>query len=395
MIEALHLFANHKVTGPAELALETARWIPIVDPGLRCPFYSSAIPKPSENKDRWLQQLARERGVPEPPFSDILLGKHFSPFSALRDALKLRRHLKAAPPEIIHTHSPNDHLLAALACRGAAAPLILRTVYDGEAPKNKARARFALARAERIICLSESVAEHLRTGPYGLDSAAVLHMPPPIDTERFDPRRPDIPELRARLDIAADAPVYGIVARMQTHRRFEVLIEAIARVAKARPEARAIIVGRGTNQQAVARDPIAQQGLSEFVRFSGYLKGEDYVGVLKAMDLKVFLVPGSDGTCRAVREALAMGVPVIAARRGMLPEIVRHERSGLVIEDEPEALAAAILGLLGDDGRRAAYAQGAREDAEQRFAFRTYAGRLARLYRELTDSSELSSPAKS
>lgn len=388
-LEALHLFANNKITGPAELALETARWLPIAAPRVRATFYSSAPPASDETRDRWLQQLARERGIPEPSWQDVRLPKHFSPLSGLRDMRRLTRHLRAAPPALIHTHSNNDHFIGGLAARralGASVPIV-RTLYDGEPPRARMRLRYAFRKlTDRLICLSSAVAEALLGGDFGLDPERVLVWTPPIDTERFDPSR-ELPDLRARLDIAADAPVYGIVARMQTHRRFEVLIEAIKQVSAARPEARCIIVGRGTNQQTVARDPVAEQGLSEFVRFAGYVSGDDYVGVLKALDLKVFLVPGSDGTCRAVREALSMGVPVVAARRGMLPEIVRDGHDGRVIDDEPETLAATILELLDDTERRRQMSAQARQRAVEEGSFRAYSARLGGLYEELCATS--------
>ena len=61
--------------------------------------------------------------------------------------------------------------------------------------------------------------------------------------------------------------------------------------------------------------------------------------------MKVFLVPGSDGSCRAARELMAMGKPVIAAKRGMLPEIIDDGVNGLLIDDSPKNLAAAIINL--------------------------------------------------
>ena len=77
-----------------------------------------------------------------------------------------------------------------------------------------------------------------------------------------------------------------------------------------------------------------------------------------------------------------MGVPVIAARRGMLPELVQHDETGLVIEDDPETLASAILSLLSAPERRRGMGAQARRVAEERFSFRRYAESIAEIYRE-------------
>lgn len=388
MIKALHLFANHKITGPAELALETARWLDLVDNDVRPSFYSSYVKSQGHKKDRWLQILAKERKVPEPSWTGVKLPKHFSPISAYLDARRLVSHLKSDPPHIIHTHSANDHLIGGFAARRLKnpSPAIVRTLYDGQAPLPANRKRYAYTSlTDHLICLSKTVAEAM-AADYDLPDDKISVLPPPIDTTRFDPAR-ELPDIRAKLGIAEDALVYGIVARMQTHRRFEVLIDAMEMVSKELPEARAIIVGRGTNQDLVARQPVAERGLSEHVIFSGYLSGDDYVGVLKAMDLKLFLVPGSDGTCRAAREALAMGIPVLAARRGMLPEIVQDGVTGRVIEDKAENLAKSIIELLNDAKSREILAANARKDSVERCSFQAYAQSLERIYKGLIESS--------
>jgi glycosyltransferase involved in cell wall biosynthesis len=116
-------------------------------------------------------------------------------------------------------------------------------------------------------------------------------------------------------------------------------------VSKHDPRIKLLIVGRGTKMREVAIEPVERMRLTNCVTFAGYRVGQEYVDTLACMDVKVFLVPGTDGTCRAVREAMAMEKPIIAARRGMLPEIVDHGVNGIVVEDSPEALAEAIRHL--------------------------------------------------
>jgi glycosyltransferase involved in cell wall biosynthesis len=124
-------------------------------------------------------------------------------------------------------------------------------------------------------------------------------------------------------------------------------------------------------------------GLSDTVQFAGYVRGDDYVALVASFDVKVFLVPGSDGTCRAVREALALGVPVVASRRGMLPELVRDGRTGVLVGEEAGDLAAALEGLAGDRGRLGQMAREARQDARERFDLARHGAELRRIYSEL------------
>ena len=70
------------------------------------------------------------------------------------------------------------------------------------------------------------------------------------------------------------------------------------------------------------------------------------------MDLFTYLVPGSDGTCRALREAAALGLPLVGTRRGAIPEIIVPGETGLLVEPESaRALAAGLGEVLADPAR--------------------------------------------
>ena len=123
-------------------------------------------------------------------------------------------------------------------------------------------------------------------------------------------------------------------------------------------------------------------GLKDHVIFTGYQLHE-YPEVLATLDMKVFLVPGSDGSCRAVREAMAMGKPVIVARRGMLPEIVEDGVSGVVVEDSPENLADAIVSLVRDVPLRKKMGEAAMRRMQDEFNLEMQSVMIEEVYKEL------------
>jgi glycosyltransferase involved in cell wall biosynthesis len=82
---------------------------------------------------------------------------------------------------------------------------------------------------------------------------------------------------------------------------------------------------------------------------------------------------------------MAMNVPVIAARRGVLPELVGDGQRGLVIDDTPENLADAILKLAKDRERRIMFGQHAREFAVENFSFNRHAHIVGGIYRQLEE----------
>ena len=196
--------------------------------------------------------------------------------------------------------------------------------------------------------------------------------------ERFSPGAA-APSVRAALGLLPRHRVVGVVARVQRHRRFDLLLEAMALLAARDPEARLLVVGRGTHMQEVLALPAQRLGIRERVVFAGY-RDEDYPEVLRSCDVFTFPVPGSDGSCRALLEAAASGLPAVATARGALPEIVVSEDTGLIVEERAAAFAAAWETLLGDGMRRAAMGISARRRAEACFGPERLASEVARLY---------------
>ena len=123
-------------------------------------------------------------------------------------------------------------------------------------------------------------------------------------------------------------------------------------------------------------------GVEKWVVLGGY-QTSDYLDTLACMDIFVFLMAGSDGTARALREAMAMGKPVIVANRGMLPELVEDGISGLVVNDTPDELARAALQLLRHPERRETLGKAAYQKAHRDFQLDSQVEAVERFYQEM------------
>lgn len=377
-MKVLHLFSNAKWTGPAEPALNLC--VALRRAGVDADFACSPDAGDAINK---VVETARDRGIE--PILSFRLNKHNNPVSNALDRTRLGRYLKTHPYDLIHCHLDNDHRIAGGLARKMAIPLVRSSYYGGGFP-GKPRFSRLLATAAHLIEPSHIAGEH-DARVHGLQSSARSVVPGAVDVERFDPVR-EVPDGRRWLNIPADAFVVGIVARMQTHRHYEDFFEAIRLLVTKHANAHVIVVGRGTRQEQVAKEPVRRFGLAGHVHFPGYLDGENYVGMLKAFDVKVFLVPGSDGTCRAVRECMAMRKPVVVADRGMLREIVDDGRNGIVCDGSAEALFQSLDHLACD--RQLVHRMGtaAREKAVVHYSLDAQAAAVKVIYQRLLDDSD-------
>jgi glycosyltransferase involved in cell wall biosynthesis len=98
------------------------------------------------------------------------------------------------------------------------------------------------------------------------------------------------------------------------------------------------------------------------------------------------LVPGSDGSCRAVREALACGKPVIATRKGILPELIRDGETGLLIEERPADLVRAILSMCRNNDFRLQSSRAARQYAKSILSPDRYVKRMLACYETICNN---------
>jgi glycosyltransferase involved in cell wall biosynthesis len=371
-LRVLHLFSNYEWTGPAEPAISlVAR---LCEEGVDALLRSSGFTK-GDPVNHVVEQ-ARARGVE--PVTDLKLAKHRAPWRDWSDVRRLRGIVVRESVDLVHCHLPNDTQIADRALRSLPIPWV-RSLYatdpDGVEPGELERLRAAFT----TFVFSERMEQALRAR--GFPPQRVLRLEAAVDLERFGPG-PDSSARRSALGLTPGHFVAGIVARVQPQRRFDLLLDTAELVASQVPEFRLLVIGRGSKLESVAREPARRRGLLDrVVLFPGYFQGAEYVDVLRALDVKLFLVPGTDGTARAVREALACGLPVLATERGILPELIRDGTTGRVLEESPQAFARALVELYRNPEARRRMGEAARQDALRRFDPYLQARRVAEAYR--------------
>jgi glycosyltransferase involved in cell wall biosynthesis len=194
---------------------------------------------------------------------------------------------------------------------------------------------------------------------------------PPVDTERFVPSMERRREVREQVGIPADAPVVGTVSSLNPMKGLEHFLAAAAIVARARPEAWFVAVGGAPASHHAYGDRLRRQAdelaLPNPVVFAG--EQPDVERWYPAFDVDLITsVPRSEGTTTTALEAQSCGVPVVATRVGAVADVVSDGVTGLLVEPEqPDAIAHAVLRLLGGETLRTQMGAAGREAAIERF----------------------------
>jgi glycosyltransferase involved in cell wall biosynthesis len=285
--------------------------------------------------------------------------------------------------DIVHAHDYKTNLLALLlARRTGIIPLSTAHGYTGHSRIERylyyPADRRLLARFPLVIAVSSQLRETLiRAGAKPQRVRTVLNG---IDYGQFRRISEDVAAARASFGFNGDETVVGGVGRAEPQKRFDVLLDAFARLAPRYPQLRLLIAGEGSLRAHLERQA-AQLGVADRCRFPGHCPRIPQV--YHALDL---LVQSSDyeGTPNVVLEAMAFETPIVATNVGGTTELVRHEVDGLVVPPRNDrALADAIARTLQDRTATGARVVAARMRVEQELSFDARMRAVEGIYEEL------------
>lgn len=253
----------------------------------------------------------------------------------------LCRYLRRERIQVVNTHSGIDSWIGAFAGKLAGVPLLIRTRHLN-LPLRRNRFNFVHFMADRIVTCGESM-RHMLVSQCGFPPAQLASIPTGVDFSRFHPTK-DRSQVRAEIGVGDDDYLILMVGVIRGVKRHTVALEAFRRLA-ARPGITLALAGDGPMRPDM--EQLAQSlGIADRVRFLG--QREDIPDLITAADL-LLLTSRSEGVPQAVTQALGLGTPVVSTDVGGVPELIRHEQTGLLVPaEDPPAVAEAISRLAGD-----------------------------------------------
>lgn len=287
--------------------------------------------------------------------------------------------LRAARPDVVHTHLKHADLAGALAGAVLDLPVVstLHIVEDapaGALGRYKRSAGLAVRRrtAARTVALSSAQRTWYRQLAGTERGLVVLPNgvtdPGPTDAARRG-------RVRAELGLVDGRPLVVSASLMRPEKGHALLLDAVSQLPEtSRPLV--ALAGDGELRQDLETRVAADPRLSDRVVFLGYR--EDVPALLGAADL-VLHTSLADALPTTVMQALAVGVPVVATRVGGIPDIVGAD-AGLLVPTEPAAVAAAVHRLLGDPELRARMGLAGRDRFLKSFEAVGWAAQLRSLY---------------
>lgn len=303
----------------------------------------------------------REAGIP----LRLLRAPHEPRWCALR---RLHAIMWRQLPDIVHTHLAVAGIAGRCMARAHRVDRVVTTLHnlsdweERRASPLRALDRLTLQFAHAVVAVSDAVGRAASSVSPEL-SPRLVTVHNGVRLEMFEGATSGRAAARSALGIAPEAFVVGTVARLDSRKGLDTLIEAAALAVARVPQLHVMIVGDGPERGRLEALADAR-GLEKRVSLRAH---EPRVrGQLAAMD--VFAAPSrTEGLGVAIIEALAAGLPVLASRVGGIPEILepdaghspRTECGALLPPDDPVAWAGAITRLGFDAALRHRWASAA------------------------------------
>ena len=301
------------------------------------------------------------------PITEFRLTSLKSP-SALRQLWRFASWLRAHDIQAVHACDFYANVFALPGAILAGVPVRIGARRDVRIPERtpgqQLVQRLAYQLAHRVVANSSAAVEQLIKE--GVADRRIVQIANGIDLARFV-----APEAKTT------RRVITTVANLRPGKGHDVLLKAAARVVRRVPDARFQIVGDGSRRRELEREAAALR-ISAQVTFLGHR--DDVPDVLRQSD--IFAFPSlMEASPNAVLEAMAAGLPIVATRVGGIPEVIEHERNGLLVPaGDVRALSSGILRLIERPQMAAALASAARQDVESRFSFDRMVGEFQELF---------------
>ncbi len=257
---------------------------------------------------------------------------------------KLHVYCKKFNFQILHAHDSHAHTLAILAVviLGLKTNIVLSRKVDFPLRKNFfTMFKYNHPAVKKIICVSKKI-ESILT-PDVKNKKILTCIYDGINLKKFS--KVSNRKLRKEYDLAEQTIIIGNVAALADHKDYFTFVNTAEILLKTGLDAIFLIFGEGSQKEAIAQY-IHEKALDKHIKLAGFRS--EIASLLPEFDLFLF-TSKTEGLGSSILDAYACEVPVVTTNAGGIPEIVKHNVTGLLASPgDAQALAAECLRVISD-----------------------------------------------
>jgi glycosyltransferase involved in cell wall biosynthesis len=253
---------------------------------------------------------------------------------------------------IVHIHSSKSHSLAVLATLfGLNVPLVLSRRVDFKLSNSIfSDWKYNHPQIKKTICVSNAIANILK--PHLRDHDKCITIYDGVDIIKFKQLRAgSINILREEFKIDKNQFLIGNTSALVGHKDYYTFIDTIEKLLKKNLPVTAFIIGKGPLEKDL-KQYVIQKGVESNIIFTGFK--DNVTALLPCLDLFLF-TSNEEGLGSSVLDAFTAKVPVVATAAGGIPEIVKHEQTGLLAPPKDSTTLAAFVERIMHDEKLREY----------------------------------------
>jgi len=302
--------------------------------------------------------------------------------------IKIKKIIKEINPDIIHGHYLLEH--GFYAATSGFNPLIV-SAWGSDvlvSPKKSFISRFILKYTIRKADMIHSVSNQLTNEliSYGVDKGRILNSPIGVDTERFNP---DVCCSETRESLGwKDNPIVLSIRNFERIYNIECLINAIPFVVKEIPDAKFMLIGKGSLENRL-KNMVKESGISNSAKFIDYVQYDELPSYFGCADIYVS-TSLSDGTSISLLEAMAYGLPVVVTNITGNKSWIKNNKNGYLFEKkDSEALAKHLINLIKDREKSKSFGEINRKIVKEKGDHNKNMEKIERVYKNLINAYQV------
>ncbi len=330
-------------------------------------------------KSAFLSQKLTESGI----VHDVLHAPfhHLPLFTAFRVARYIDRH----KIDVMHVHWAKDLFLAVLAKKLARRPVKLVFTRQMAISRKKSDAyhRFLYRNIDAYLVITENLADEARRFlPLSAEKIQVLYYGVPEAV-----KHPECTTFLQQAGLSGDVFRLAIFGRVEHIKGQHLVVQAVEQLVQQGDKVQLAIIGHVMDQDYFSQlqQEIEAKGLQQSVFYLGF--HDNPTSIMPCFDA-IVLATECETFGLVLAEAMRAGVAVVGSDCGGVPEIIAHEKTGLLFASgNADDLAQQLQKLVSDERWRLQLAAAGKADADKRFSEQQHFARLQHVFRAVLDQA--------
>jgi 1,2-diacylglycerol 3-alpha-glucosyltransferase len=235
-------------------------------------------------------------------------------------------------------------------------------------------------KANKIIIPTASIKKIIEK--WGVKNKEIIDIPTGVEMSCFE--NADGEKIRNKLGVTKDQKLIMSISRFTEEKNVMFLLQAIIKVLKSDLNTVFVFGGEGYLKEEM-QEVVEKEKLNNRIIFTGIIKKDDIKNYFQAADIFVY-ASKSETQGTIITEAMCSALPIVAVDATGVQSLIDNKKTGILIPENEDKFAKAIIGLIGDDKLAETLSKNAKLVANEKYTSEICANEMLKAYKETIET---------